>query len=180
MRYTIVFSVVMVVIGSGCGGSKPVVFNKSKPTTTYGNYEEDLSGVRPRYQIATKTASAPAKKPEIKRVNDQSLHVNRQLDAALDTMAVRNRAIRFAAGYRIQIYVGNVRTDADAARLFIYQTYPELNPYTTFTQPTYRVKIGDFMNRMDAERYLQQLRSQYPTSVILADKIDLKKSLAVK
>jgi len=33
---------------------------------------------------------------------------------------------------------------------------------------------------LEAERYLQQVRSRYESAVILAEKIDLKKSLMVK
>jgi SPOR domain len=49
-----------------------------------------------------------------------------------------------------------------------------------YNQPTYRVRIGDFMTRLEAERYLQQVRHQYESAVILPEKIDLKKSLMVK
>ncbi|MEI7582573.1 SPOR domain-containing protein [Runella sp.] len=162
----------------GCASSKPI--STAKTTDPYSNYDEDLSVVRPRY----KEVAAPemtAKKPEVKRVlSDQPLHINRQLDAAVDTIASKNRAIRFASGYRIQIYVGNTRKEADDARLFTYQTFPELNPYLVYTQPTYRVRIGDFMTRLEAERYLQQVRQQYEAAVVLPEKIDLKKSLMVK
>lgn len=163
----------------GCASSKPI----STTSTTidpYSNYDEDLSVVRPRYKEVTPT-EVVAKKSEVKRVlSDQPLHINRQLDAAVDTIAAKNRAIRFASGYRIQIYVGNTRKEADDARLFTYQTFPELNPYLVYNQPTYRVRIGDFMTRLEAERYLQQVRQQYETAVILPEKIDLKKSLMVK
>lgn len=162
----------------GCASSKPI--STYKAVDPYSNYDEDLSVVRPRYKEVP-APEAVAKKPEVKRVlSDQPLHINRQLDAAVDTIAARNRAIRFATGYRIQIYVGNIRKEADDARLFSYQTFPELNPYLVYNQPTYRVRIGDFMTRLDAERYLQQIRQQYEAAVILPEKIDLKKSLMVK
>ncbi|WP_428653479.1 SPOR domain-containing protein [Runella sp.] len=171
-----VFLLISASVFVGCASSKPV-----RPTTTdaYSNYDEDLSAVRPKYKELTPAEAA--KKPEVKRVlSDQPLHVNRRLDAAVDTIASKNRAIRFASGYRIQIYVGNIRKDADDARLFSYQTFPELNPYLVYNQPTYRVRIGDFMTRLEAERYLQQVRSRYESAVILPEKIDLKKSLLVK
>jgi len=165
----------------GCASSKPIVYKKPITNTdAYANYDEDLTVVRPRYKEPTIAENSP-KKTEVKRVlSDQPLHVNRQLDAAADTIAARNRAIRYAAGYRIQVYVGNVRQEADNARLVTYQTYPELNPYLTYTPPTYRIRIGDFMTRLEAERYLQQVRQQFEAAVVLPEKIDLKKSLMVK
>ena len=76
--------------------------------------------------------------------------------------------------------MGSTRKDADDAKLYTYQTFPELNPYLMYSQPTYRVRIGDFMNRIDAERYLEQVRTRYASAVVLAEKIDLKKSLLIK
>ena len=173
---------VLFVVGiAGCAPSKPVFTKRpnTNPPADNSGYDEDLSAVRPRYKETT-TPETAAKKTEVKKITDQPLHINRQLEAVLDTIANKNRAIRFAAGYRIQIYVGNARSEADAAKLFTYQSFPELNPYMTYTIPTYRIKVGDFMTRLDAERYLQQIRQQYGSAVILADKIDLRKSLQVK
>ncbi len=160
----------------GCASSKPV---RSTTIDAYSNYDEDLSAVRPRYKESV--TAETTKKTDVKRVlSDQPLHVNRKLDAVVDTIASKNRAVRFASGYRIQIYVGNTRKEADDARLYTYQTFPELNPYLVYTQPTYRVRIGDFMTRLEAERYLQEIRNRYESAVILAEKIELKKSLLVK
>jgi hypothetical protein len=179
------FALVMVSAATlmGCATSKPIGASKTATTASdpYSNYDEDLSVVRPRYKEAPAAEVVANKKPEVKRVlSDQPLHINRQLDAVVDTIAAKNRTVRFAAGYRIQIYVGNIRKEADDARLFTYQTFPELNPYLIYNQPTYRIRIGDFMTRLEAERYLQQVRQRYEAAVILPEKIDLKKSLMVK
>jgi SPOR domain len=166
---------------AACAPSTPV-FKRPVPSqpSDYNSRDEDLTAVRPRYKEGSNTDANATKKPESRKITDQPLHINRQLDAALDTIANKNRAIRFAAGYRIQIYVGNTRNDADQAKRYTYQTFPELNPYLSYSAPTYRIKIGDFMHRLDAERYLQQIRQQYSSAVILAEKIDLRKSLQVK
>lgn len=144
-------------------------------------YDEDLSLVRPRYKEVVTPDPSVRKPAEIKRVvSDRALHVNHDLDAVLDTIAVNNRSIRYANGYRIQIYVGNERRDADAAKLFTYQSFPEILPYVSFSQPTYRVKVGDFMNRIDAERYLQQFKQQFTAAIIQAERIEVRKSILVK
>ena len=95
----------------------------------------------------------------------------------LDTMSKQNKSIRYISGYRIQIYVGNVRQEADAAKSYVYQSFPDLTPYVSYSQPTYRVKVGDFMYRSDAEQYLDQIKEQYSSAVILADRVEIKKSL---
>ncbi|HAK76597.1 MAG TPA: SPOR domain-containing protein [Runella sp.] len=165
----------------GCVTSKPVGTKSTTTVDPYSTYDEDFTAIRPRYKETVTSESATAKKPEVKRVlSDQPLHINRQLDAVVDTIALRNKSIRFAGGFRIQIYVGNTRKEADDARLYSYQSFPELNPYMVYNQPTYRIRIGDFMTRLDAERYLQQVRQRYESAVVVPEKIDLKKSLLVK
>ncbi|MNL67356.1 hypothetical protein D3C87_1919290 [compost metagenome] len=72
-----------------------------------------------------------------------------------------------------------MRQEADGAKSYVYQAFPDLNPYVSYTQPTYRVKVGDFMYRSDAEQYLDLIREQYASAVILADRVDIKRSLMV-
>ncbi len=151
------------------------------PTTPTTNkvYDEDLSLLRPRYKeaiIPSETKNTTVQRATIDIVKP----VNQQVDAILDTISIQNKSIRYAIGYRIQIYVGNVRADADAAKLYTYQTFPELLPYMVFNSPTYRVKIGDFMNKIDAERYLQQVKQQFYSAVILPEKIEIRKSMMTK
>ncbi|MFN8358021.1 MAG: SPOR domain-containing protein [Spirosomataceae bacterium] len=171
--------VFLLVVLAAC--SKTTTPSKTATSTTY---DEDLASFRPKYAVAAPpTSVTPTKEtpPPVKAaMTDQPLHINRRLDMVLDTIAMRNKAVKFANGFRIMLYVGNNRQEADNAKIFCYQTFPELNPYMTFTQPTYRVKIGDFMTRLDAERYFEQLKLQYPSALIINDKVDIKKSVLVK
>ena len=179
-KYALSILIIATIITS-CVTSKPIsTTSKAKTIDPYNSYDEDLSVVRPRYK-ETPVSGVTPKKPDVKRVlSDQPLHINRQLDAVVDTIAVKNRSIRYASGFRVQIYVGNIRKEADDARLYTYQAFPELNPYLVYNQPTYRVRVGDFMTRIDAERYLQQIQNRFEASVVVPEKIDLKKSLTIK
>ncbi|MFN3849100.1 MAG: SPOR domain-containing protein [Spirosomataceae bacterium] len=156
---------------------------KFTPTTTtvVTDYEEDLSAVRPKYEPKP-VATAPVKKVEKTASNNTELpmHVNDRVNAALDTIAARNKNIKYMQGYRIQLYVGNSRDEANAAKAYLYQNFPELNAYMSFTQPTYRLKVGDFMSKIDAERYHVSMKQEYSASMIVPDKIDIRKSLLTK
>ncbi|MFC5409192.1 SPOR domain-containing protein [Larkinella bovis] len=170
---------------SSCASSKKTASRAS--STDYNNYTYDLSATRPKYSVSAATPSsppAPATRPapENRRTLPMAepMHINKKLDAVLDTISVKNRTIRYAQGYRIQIYVGNERTEVDRVKRFTYQNFPELNPYTTFRQPTYRLKVGDFMRRLDAERYLAQLKQQFSSATLLPDRIEIRRSLSVK
>jgi hypothetical protein len=172
---------------SSCASSKNSASRSS--SADYNAYDYDLSATRPKYNTSAPTTAKPATTPPPARPTTENrriltmaepLHINRKLDAILDTIAVNNQSIRYAQGYRIQVYVGNERAEVDRVKRFTYQNFPELNPYTTYRQPTYRLKVGDFMRRLDAERYLAQLRQQFSSATLLPDRIEIRRSLSVK
>lgn len=161
---------------SGC--SKKTTANISS-----ADYREDLTSVRPRFDyvepvVEKKADLRPAE--NVYKNSDKPLYINKKLQTVLDTLAQQNKAIRYISGYRIQLYVGNIRQEADNAKSYIYQLFPDLNPYVSYSQPTYRVKAGDFMYRSDAEQYLEQIRGQYSSAVILADRVEIKRSLLIR
>ncbi len=98
----------------------------------------------------------------------------------LDTLATENRSIRYAPGYRIQVYVGTQRQQVEDAKLLITQNFPELNPYLSYNQPTYKLKVGDFMRRLDAERYYSAIRRLIASAQLQPDKVDIRRSLLIK
>ncbi len=163
---------------------------KLAPTSTRAAtvVSEDLSAYRPRYSVATAPNPAPKKpvSPVEKRpmapalATDQPLHITRRLDMVLDTLAMRNRYVKHALGYRIQLYVGTSRQEADEVKIYVYQTFPELNVYMTYSAPTYRLRVGDFINRMDVERYFEALKVPYPNAMIQNDKVEIRKSLLAR
>ena len=110
----------------------------------------------------------------------EAMHVNRRLDAVLDTIADQNRSIRYAPGYRVQVYVGNQRQEVESVKLMIYQNFPELSAYLSYSQPTYKLKVGDFMRRLDAERYYASIRQLIASAQLRPDKVDVRRSLLIR
>ncbi|WP_460914380.1 SPOR domain-containing protein [Spirosoma areae] len=173
----------------GCASSRSVTSGGS--TTDYNSYNEDLSSVRPVYNstMVTNRPTAPVTNPATTTRKTEprkstapveALHINRRLDLVLDTIANQNRSIRYAPGYRVQVYVGTQRQEADAAKLLISQNFPELNPYLSYNQPTYKLKVGDFMRRIDAERYYTSIRRLIGSAQLQPDKVDIRRSVLIK
>ncbi|TAE33534.1 MAG: SPOR domain-containing protein [Cytophagales bacterium] len=169
----------------------------SSGRATDGNaYNEDLSAARPVYALngvkapSTGKSASPANTtppvpaPESRKITNvgssEALHVNRKVDEQLTLIADKNRSIRYASGYRVQIYVGNERQQAEAAKLQVYQNFPELAPYLSYNQPTYKLKVGDFMRRTDAERYFSQIKQVIGTAMLIPDKVDVRRGLLIR
>ena len=69
-------------------------------------------------------------------------------------------------GYRVQVFFGNDRKTAYFQQAKFKSLYPELNAYVTYTQPNYRVKIGDFRTRTEAQQIIAKLRPDFPNLFI--------------
>ncbi len=85
----------------------------------------------------------------------------------LRDMIVRNphapRAI--SSGYRIQVYTNNMRGAKEEAYSLANQLkglLPELSCYVSYRAPFWRLSIGDYRSRQEAQTQLNALRSTYP------------------
>jgi hypothetical protein len=182
-RRTGIFALTGLALLSACSPKTAPVGNRTAAVVS-----EDLSAFRPRYTATTsanpgtKPTPTPAEKrpAPVPTAADQPLHITRRLDMVLDTLAMRNRYVKHAMGYRIQLYVGTSRQEADDVKIGVYQAFPELNVYMSYSAPTYRLRVGDFINRMDVERYYEALKAQYPNAMIQNDKVEIRKSLLTK
>lgn len=131
---------------------------------------EDLSSFRPKFPELPETniAAAPV---AVTPVN----HVNAQVDALLDTLAAANKNIKYAQGYRILAYTGSDRKQAMDIRRALINSMPQERDYLTFSQPTYKLKIGDFYSRMEANTVLQRIKNLNPNASIITDQINVNR-----
>ena len=90
---------------------------------------------------------------------------------------IENRGV----GYRIQAYSDNNNTTAKAnaqqrAR-DIAMKFPQYRSYITYKAPSWRLRIGDFKSRQEAQAALQRIKSVYPKyareMVIVKDRINI-------
>ena len=84
-------------------------------------------------------------------------------------------ASRTMNGFRVQIFmeIGNEAVDrAHRVKREFEATHPELPIYLSYEQPYYRLRVGDFRNRVEAEKYLRILKPQYSVAFVTADIIN--------
>ena len=77
-------------------------------------------------------------------------------------------------GYRVQIYAGVNRTDAYNAQARFKQIYKDLNTYLSYEQPNYRVKVGDFTSRSQAQALMDQLKRDFNAVFIFTETINIE------
>lgn len=81
-------------------------------------------------------------------------------------------------GYRIEIFFesGNQsKNKAIDAKSEFVNKFPEVPSYLTFQPPNYKVRVGDFRTKMEADKFLKEIETIYPSAFIVADKIAFPK-----
>lgn len=79
------------------------------------------------------------------------------------------------AAIRIHIFfdAGNQSLSRATQAAKRYQMlYPEDTAYISFNEPYYRVRVGDFRTRLDAEGHQQKISKNYPNAFVIKDKIN--------
>jgi hypothetical protein len=76
-------------------------------------------------------------------------------------------------GYRIQIFFSESRSVAQSQRAGFINTHENHKAYIDYLAPNYRIRVGNFRTKLQAEKFKQELVSIYPTSIVLKDKIEL-------
>jgi hypothetical protein len=77
-------------------------------------------------------------------------------------------------GYRVQIFfdAGNFSLERATTAARDFQTlFPADTAYISFTEPYYRVRVGDFRTRLEARAYMQKILKEYPNAFVIRDKI---------
>jgi hypothetical protein len=138
-------------------------------------FKDDISAYRPQYKTAEKTDNPTPKSSSGQQNNTKPTHdITTHLDTALQAIAVQNKSLRYAQGYRIQIYSGNNRDEANKARDRSYALFPDITPHFVYNQPTFRVKVGDFIDRLEAQRVYAGLITEFPNAMVVQDRIEIK------
>jgi len=98
--------------------------------------------------------------------------IKKQIDINEETTRDSRRT---ASGYRILVMNSNDRKKVFDAKARIYQLYPELKPYLLYQAPFYKLKVGNFRTKEEAEEYLTELSRDFPKGLfVVRDIIEVK------
>jgi len=74
-------------------------------------------------------------------------------------------------GFRIQLSFGK-KEEVHKIRTEFLQEYPGHGAYISWLQPNFRLRVGDFRTRLEAERFKHHILEQFPNCYIVADAIE--------
>lgn len=122
------------------------------------------------------------------------IEVNKKLiiiqDAKIDSLVILHRKameVNIAheehdgiVGYRIQIYFdsgNNSKNRALSVKEEFDKDHTDIPSYIIFGEPYYRIRVGDFRTKLEAEYFLKKIKPRYPNAFVTQDKIKFPKLL---
>ena len=158
-------------------GSTPQKSNNYKV-----DYEEDLSVHRTAYAYNTEEELAPAvnKNSTLEgRFPEAPVLVNnditQDLNQLITEVADKNKSIKSIPGFTIQVYSGSSREQANLARRQLYLVLPDAQPEIKYMQPNYKVQVGQFVERLEAQKIFSLVKKEFPAALIIPDRIEINK-----
>ncbi len=91
-----------------------------------------------------------------------------QKQVEINEYTTRN-ARRTAKGFRIQVINTTDRNAAIEAKTMVYRLYPELKAYLLYQSPYFRLRVGNFETRDEAESYQRQLAREFKQNVYIVN-----------
>ncbi|MEP7258903.1 MAG: SPOR domain-containing protein [Flavitalea sp.] len=119
--------------------------------------------------ISAQTSSGSVTVQKDPRVD---LLVSKQIE--INELTTRN-ARRYAPGFRILVISSNNRNKVIDAKTKVYREFPELKAYMMYQSPFFKLKLGNFKERTEAEEYLGDIQKIFPSGVyIVPDTIEVR------
>ena len=146
---------------------------KTLNTASVGDdYQEDLSLYRPNY-YNTETIE----KQEPDQTSDADVLVENdntaQIDTLLQILATQNQSLDYIQGFTVQVYSGPSRESASKARIDVFKVLMGFEPEVRYVQPNFKVKVGKFTDRLEAQWVYAQLKPEFPQAIIIPQRIRL-------
>jgi hypothetical protein len=81
-----------------------------------------------------------------------------------------------ASGYRLQIFFGSSRQAAYDAQAKFMNDFPEIPTYISYIEPNFKVQVGDFRTKLEAQKLQSELNGMFNTLFIIPAKINPPKT----
>lgn len=69
--------------------------------------------------------------------------------------------------YRVQVIISRSRSEVNDAKAKLASKYPEMPVFISFEPPAFKLRVGAFISRQDAQTFLKEVRKMFPSSFIV-------------
>lgn len=130
----------------------------------YANYSEDLQSTRINFE--------PLPDPRESEVESENVAVpiDQELGRRIEQIIAENDKEMFLNGFTILVYSGANREAAFELRNEVYSEFPNIQTYMEYEQPRYLVKVGRYINKIEALATYEKLEPLFPGARIISDR----------
>lgn len=137
---------------------------------TTEDYTEDVSEFRPTISVEdledeNKYDINSEKGSYVPPTHD----INAEMSVIMDSIIVHNRDKTYIT-YTIQVYIGRSREEANQVREKVYRMLPTEKPELGYKQPSWKVTVGKYYDRVEAYKTLTILRSSFPGAMLVPER----------
>jgi hypothetical protein len=114
------------------------------------------------------------------RTNTVVVHKDPRVDVLVKKQASINSSVKKSSdyrgrGYRLLVANTNNRDEAIAAKTKVYTYFPDLKAYLSYQSPYFKLKVGNFRTRNEAQKYQKNMNIIFPKGVfIVNDVVEIK------
>lgn len=152
------------------------VAQQSASSTGNEPYNEDLTGERVVYKTEEKDSSNATANLEtpLPQTVPATMTVNKKVDSVLDSLDKLNQFRKFVDGLTIQIYSGQNREEAIAARSKMVTEIDDMEASVQYKQPKFIVTTGQYFTKLEAQKDLMRVKYHFPNAILVPEKIPIK------
>jgi len=103
-----------------------------------------------------------------------SVNQDQSVKGAYLSILEKNQEGAQFTGFRIKIFQSSAqsaRTESENAVVRFRDMFPDIPAYRSFSSPYFKVSVGDFRTRVEAEKLLRQIRQNFPTATVVKEKM---------
>lgn len=94
------------------------------------------------------------------------------IDQMLEEKKLSHSSDRTFKGYRLQIFQSSNRKDAMEAKTGFLRLYPDVPSYFVYQAPNFKIRVGDFRNKIEAQWLVEELsKSGYTSTFFVRERI---------
>ena len=169
LKLTILTFAVILFFAGSCGTTIP---GKTNAGSQKKVYSEDLSAYRPEPFIGEEQ---PIDTLSLETISDTTtIEVSSRLNTVLDSATNYARStIKYIDGFTIQVYGGDDRAAAHNFKLALIRNFPLTEPRMVFEQPNYKVRVGRYYTRLEAQNLFTEVKQVFPKAILIPARINI-------
>jgi hypothetical protein len=94
-----------------------------------------------------------------------------EIDEMISQKKDYNKSLGTIKGYKIQLFYGNEKDAYDVKDEF-KAIFPKISTKIIFSSPEWKVQVGNYKTRLEADNALVEIKIDFPNAIIFATDID--------